>query len=97
MGVDGSEHPRGRKRGVGFGSHVCRAGFLCETALGNFRIGDAIKIGTRQSRAPLRTVAGTRAPAEGLSSLDVRDVYKTTSTAPDRSRPYSQSWHPFLT
>ena len=28
-----------------FGSHVCRAGFLRETARGNFRFGDAIENG----------------------------------------------------
>src|SRR5437762_13263985 len=69
MGVDGGEYSLCRKRGVGFGSHICRAGFLCETALGDFRVGDAIKNGTRQSRAPLRAVAGTRAPAERPVSL----------------------------
>src|SRR4029079_1560496 len=74
MGIDGSEHPRRRKRGIGSGGHVCRAGFLCETAVGDFRIGDAIKIGTRQSRAPLRTVAGTRAPAERPVSLTLQVV-----------------------
>src|SRR5213078_2318791 len=70
MGVDGGESSLCRKRGVGFGGHVCRAGFLCETALGDFRVGDAIKNGTRQSRAPLRAVAGTRALAERPVSLD---------------------------
>src|SRR5438874_11753486 len=70
MGVDGGEYSRGGKRGVGFGGHVCRAGFLCETALGDFRVGDAIKNGTRQSRAPLRAVARTRAPAGRPVSLD---------------------------
>src|SRR5437773_2678384 len=63
MGVDGGEYSLCRKPGVGFGGHVYRAGFLCETALGDFRVGDAIKNGTRQSRAPLRAVAGTRALA----------------------------------
>src|SRR5437773_8909097 len=72
MGIDGSEYSRGGKRGVAFGSHICRAGFLCETALGDFRIGDAIENGTRQSRAPLRAVARTRAPAERPVSLDDR-------------------------
>src|SRR6266496_60239 len=72
MGVDGGEYYFCRKRGVGFGSHICRAGFLCETALGDFRVGDAIENGTRQSRAPLRAVAGTRAPAERPVSLDDR-------------------------
>src|SRR5439155_489296 len=70
MGIDGDDYSRGGKRGVGFGGHVCRAGFLCETALGDFRVGDAIKNGTRQSRAPLRAVARTRAPAERPVSLD---------------------------
>src|SRR5438874_13500836 len=72
MGVDGGEYSFCRKRSVGFGGHVCRAGFLCETALGDFRVGDAIKNGTRQSRAPLRAVARTRAPAERPVSLDDR-------------------------
>src|SRR5205823_6244751 len=72
MGVDGGEYSLCRKRGVGFGGHVCRAGFLCETALGDFRVGDAIKNGTRQSRAPLRAVARTGAPAERPVSLDNR-------------------------
>ncbi len=60
------------KRSVGFGGHVCRAGFLCETALGDFRVGDAIENGTRQSRAPLRAVARTRAPAERPGFLNDR-------------------------
>src|SRR5205823_3382488 len=72
MGVDGGEYSLCRKRGLGFGSHICRAGFLCETALGDFRVRDAIKNGTRQSRAPLRAVAGTRGPAERPVSLDDR-------------------------
>src|SRR5213595_3628215 len=72
MGIDGSEYPLCRNRGIGSGGHVCRAGFLCKTALGDFRVGDAIKNGTRQSRAPLRAVAGTRAPAERPVSLDDR-------------------------
>src|SRR5881275_410475 len=70
MGIDGGEYSRGGKRGVGFGGHVCGAGFLCETALGDFRVGDAIENGTRQSRAPLRAVARTRAPAERPVSLE---------------------------
>src|SRR2546423_13314057 len=70
MGVDGGEYSLCRKRGVRFGDHVCRAGFLCETALRDFRVGDAIENGTRQSRAPLRAVAGTRAPAERPVFLD---------------------------
>src|SRR5438477_11912095 len=71
MGVDGGEYSLCRKQGVGFGGHVCRAGFLCETAFGDFRVGDAIENGTLQSRAPLRAVAGTRAPAERPVSLDL--------------------------
>src|SRR5882724_7072845 len=70
MGVDGGEYSLCRKQGVGFGGHVCRARFLCETALGNFRVGDAIENGTRQSRVPLRAVARTRAPEERPVSLD---------------------------
>src|SRR5207248_3490603 len=72
MGVDGGEYSICGKRGVGSGGHVCRAGFLCETALGDFRVGDAIENGTRQSRAPVRAVARTRAPAERPVSLDDR-------------------------
>src|SRR5438874_9723830 len=71
MGIDGSEYPLCRNRGIGSGGHVCRAGFLCKTAFGDFRVGDAIENGTRQSRAPLRAVAGTRAPAERPVSLDL--------------------------
>src|SRR5438874_13767884 len=70
MGIDGSEYPLCRNRGIGSGGHVCRAGFLCETAFGDFRVGDAIENGTLQSRAPLRAVAGTRAPAERPVFLD---------------------------
>src|SRR5689334_20482019 len=70
MGVDGGEYSLCRKRGVGFRGHVCRAGFLCETALGDFRVRDAIKNGMRQSRAPLRALARTRALAERPVSLD---------------------------
>src|SRR5438094_2765018 len=70
MGVDGGEYSLCRKRGIGFGGHVCRAGFLCETALRDFRVGDAIENGTRQSRASLRAVARTRALAERPVSLD---------------------------
>src|SRR5260370_8306022 len=70
MGVDGDDYSQGGKSGVEFGGHVCRAGFLCETALGDFRVGDAIENGTRQSRAPLRAVARTRPPAERAVSLD---------------------------
>src|ERR1043166_5766533 len=68
--ISGRHSYTGGKGSFGFGSHVCRAGFLCETALGDFRVGDAIENGTRQSRAPLRAVAGTRAPAERPVSLD---------------------------
>ena len=49
---------------------VRRARFLCETARGNFRFGDSIKNGTRQSRAPLRALARTRAAAERSVSLN---------------------------
>ena len=70
MGVDGGEYSRGGKLGVGFGSHICRAGFLCEVARGDFRFGDSIKNGARQGRAPLRAVARTRAPAERPVSLE---------------------------
>src|SRR6266700_4504704 len=72
MGIDGSEYPLCRNRGIGSGGHVCRAGFLCKTAVEDVRVGDAIENGTRQSRAPLRAVAGTRAPAERPVSLDDR-------------------------
>src|SRR5436305_13054838 len=75
MGVDGGDYSLRGKRSVGFGSHVCRAGFLCEIARGDFRFGDSIKNGTRQSRAPLRAVARTRAPAERPVSLDDRITY----------------------
>src|SRR6266566_5539721 len=70
MGIDGSEYSVRGKRGVGVRGHICRAGFLCETALRDFRFGDAIENGTRQSRAPLRAVARTRAPAERPVFLD---------------------------
>ena len=62
MGIDGSEHSRRGKRSIRFGSHVCRAGFLCETARRNFRFGNSIENGARQSRPPLRALARTRAP-----------------------------------
>src|SRR5205807_9446061 len=81
MGVDGGEYSRGRKRGVGSGGHVCRAGFLCETALGDFRVGDAIENGTRQSRAPLRAVARTRNPAERSVSLDGASAEAASTSA----------------
>src|SRR5947207_13113141 len=81
MGVDGGEYSLCRKRGVGFGSHICRAGFLCETALGDFRFGNAIKNGTRQSRAPLRAVAGTRNPAERPVSLDGASAKAASTSA----------------
>src|SRR6266704_1974599 len=70
MGIDGGDYSRSGKRGIGFGSHVCRAGFLCETARGDFRFGDSIENGARQSRAPLRAMARTRANTERLDSLD---------------------------
>src|SRR5438034_7050145 len=85
MGVDGGEYSRGGKRGVGFGGHVCRAGFLCETALGDFRVGDAIENGTGQSRAPLRAVARTRAPAERPVSLDDQVLLQAQFTRRRRS------------
>ena len=47
---------------------VCRAGFLCETARGDFRFGNAIENRARQSRAPLRVLARTRALAERPST-----------------------------
>ena len=72
MGVDGGEYSLCRKRGVGFGGHVCRAGFLYETARGDFRVGDSIENSARQSRAPLRAMARTRALAERPVSLDDR-------------------------
>src|SRR5215211_1832770 len=70
MGLDGGEYSLCGKGGVEFGGHVCRVGFLLETPLGNFRARDAIKNGTRQSRAPLRALAGTRAPAKRPVSLE---------------------------
>ena len=79
MGIDGNEHSRRGKQGIGFGSHVCRAGFLCETARGNFRVGDSIENGARQSRASLRAVAGTRASAERPVSLDSAELYPQES------------------
>src|SRR6266480_384408 len=81
MGVDGGEYSLCRKRGVGFGGHVCRAGFLCETAFGDFRFGDAIENGTRQSRAPLRAVARTRNPAECSVSLDGASAEAASTSA----------------
>src|SRR6478672_9124789 len=94
MGVDGGEYSLCRKRGVGFGGRVCRAGFLCETALGDFRVGDAIENGTRQSRASLRAVAGTRAPAERPVSLDfascvINRLWWMLKGTDDRSRKES--------
>src|SRR5438552_1521905 len=70
MGVDGGEYSRGGKRGIEFGGRVCRAGFLCETARGDFRVGNSAENGARQSRAPLRALARTRAPAERPVSVD---------------------------
>src|SRR5437868_15224871 len=80
MGVDGGDYSRGGKRGVGFGGDVCRAGFLCETARGDFRFGDSIENGARQSRAPLRAVARTRAPAERPVSLEDQVRRKRSSS-----------------
>jgi hypothetical protein len=68
--IDILEYSLCRKRGVGSGGHICRAGFLCETARGDFRFGDTIENGARQGRAPLRAVARTRASAERPVSLD---------------------------
>src|SRR4051812_41049717 len=82
MGVDGGEYSLCRKRGVEVGGHVCRAGFLCETARGNFRVGNTIKNRTRQSRAPLCTVAGTRAAAERPVFLDFACSVRATACAP---------------
>src|SRR5438552_9347984 len=70
MGVDGGDYSLRGKRSVGFGGDVCRAGFLCETARGDFRFGGSIKNGARQGRAPLRAVARTRTPAECPVSLE---------------------------
>src|SRR5438477_4718855 len=81
MGVDGGEYSLCRKRGVGFGGHIWRAGFLCETALGDFRVGDAIENGTRQSRAPLRAVARTRNPSEYSVSLDGASAEAASTSA----------------
>src|SRR5437870_3553102 len=81
MGVDGGEYSLCRKRGVGFGGHVCRTGFLCETALGDFRFGDTIENGARQSRAPLRAVARTRASAERPVSLDGASAEAASTSA----------------
>src|SRR5438045_9181425 len=64
MGIDGGEYSLSGKRGIGFGGDVCRAGFLCEAARGDFRFGDSIKNGARQGRAHLRAVARTRTPAQ---------------------------------
>src|SRR6266478_8610464 len=81
MGIDGSEYPLCRNRGIGSGGHVCRAGFLCKTAFGDFRVGDAIENGTRQSRAPLRAVARTRASAERPVSLDGASAEAASTSA----------------
>src|SRR5438445_11826465 len=64
MGVDGGDYSLRGKRSVGFGGDVCLAGFLCETARGDFRFGDSIENGARQSRASLRALARTRAAAK---------------------------------
>src|SRR5437016_14673196 len=81
MGIDGGDYSRSGKRGIGFGSHVCRAGFLCETARGDFRVGDSIENGARQSRAPLRAVARTRASAERPVSLDGASAEAASTSA----------------
>src|SRR5438045_490808 len=60
-----------RKRSFPFRGRVCRAGFLCETARGDFRFGDSIKKRKRQSRAPLRALERTRAYTERLISLEL--------------------------
>src|SRR6266404_8588701 len=67
MGVDGGEYSLCRKRSVAFGGHICRAGFLCETARGDFRFGNSIENSARQSRPPLRALARTGTPADCLS------------------------------
>src|SRR5947208_1005357 len=87
MDVDGGEYSICGYRGIGFGGHVCRARFLCETALGNFRVGDAIENGTRQGRAPLRALARTGAPAERPVSLDDHDLGGVFSGRAQREMP----------
>src|SRR5207248_6954250 len=87
MGIDGGNDSCGGKRGVGFGSHLCRAGFLWETARGDFRFGDSIENRARQSRAPLRAMARTRAPAERPVSLDF---------SPSLTAVYLPRWHDWL-
>src|SRR5438876_10525318 len=97
MGVDGGEYSLCRKRGVGFGGHVCRAGFLCETALRDFRVGDAIENGTRQSRAPLRAVARTRGPAERPVSIDFTSLQPAAAMEPmsqDRQQMSAKPFYP---
>src|SRR6184192_844705 len=81
MGVDGGDYSLRGKRSVGFGGDVCRAGFLCETARGDFRVGDSIENGARQSRAPLRAVARTRASAERPVSLDGASAEAASTSA----------------
>src|SRR6266404_4652885 len=88
MGVDGGEYSLCRKRGIGFGGEVCRARFLCETARGDFRVGDSIENRARQSRAPLRAVARTRAPAERPASLDDQAHAKRSSPADGGQEKY---------
>src|SRR5437870_10013407 len=97
MGLDGGEYSICRKRGIGFGGHICRAGFLCETALGDFRVRDAIENGTRQSRAPLRAVAGTRAPAERPVSLDFTSLQPAAAMelmSQDRQQMSAKPFYP---
>src|SRR6266480_3127633 len=84
MGVDGGDYSLRGKRSVEFGSDVCRAGFLCETARGDFRFGDSIENGARQSRAPLRAVARTRTPAERPVSLEAELVTRHRAWPPWR-------------
>src|SRR5438445_12913173 len=87
MGIDGGDHSLSRKRGVGFGGHVCRAGFLCETARGDFRFRDSTENRARQSRAPLRALARARTPAELPVALDV---------SPSITAVYLPRWHDWL-
>jgi hypothetical protein len=61
--------------------------FLCETARGNFRFRDSIKNGARQSRAPLRALARTRAPAERTIALDKASVEKFRSKKNPNDQP----------
>src|SRR5436189_5725849 len=89
MCVNGGEYSLCRKRGIGFGGHVCRAGFLCETARGDFRVGDSIENGARQSRAPLRAVARTRASTERPVSLDSASAEPASASAHPTKTPHT--------